>query len=396
MQGRRQTRGFMTLLRNVLGALVLFAFVPAQAQQAQVTVNDGSHIDVDLIPETLQAEPGHKLWMALRLNHRDHWHTYWKNPGDAGIPTSIAWQLPAGVSAGDIVWPVPRRFDLPGDVTDFGYTDEVFLLVPLAVPAGYPGEALDLAAQVKWLECDDTCIPGGADIRLSLPVAAQARPNTDWAWAFEQTRASQPRSDINLDSSFGFSNGSFQLLVQATEPIFQNARAITFIPDKNHVVDYLAPQQVTSQLSSLQLEQAQYKRVKPDTLQSLGGLLLVTGEDGKQLAYDIDAKPHPAGPGEARDGQGATDAAASLGLPKVFLFALLGGLILNLMPCVFPVLSLKVLGLANASRTAQSEQRWHGIAYTAGVMASFFALALLLMSLQAGGAAIGWITPQAS
>ena len=374
----------------VLASLSLVGAAAAWAQQAVVETAQDYHVELDLVPETLQAEPGSTLWLALRLQHEERWHTYWVNPGDAGRPTEIDWDLPAGVAAGDMLWPIPERFDLPAELVDFGYTGDIALLIPLSLPADLDGSTLSLGADVRWYECDEICIPGSARITLDLPLVApgEAEANTDAAWLFELTRASQPRDDIRLDSSFHFAEGELNLLVQATEPVFEDAREIRFLSDTHGIIDYLAEQRIDTQTSSLQLRQAQHARVARGLPERVGGLLLVTGADGQQIAYPVEAAA--AQVDAAVLGQGGLAAQRELGIARVFLFALLGGLILNLMPCVFPVLSLKVLSLANTRGAALREQRLHGMAYAAGVVLSFLALAAILLALQAGGAAIGW------
>ncbi|MDR2212135.1 MAG: thioredoxin family protein [Pseudomonadales bacterium] len=373
-------------LHTLLLALLLW---PALASaQVNYPLVQGQHVDAQLAPEQLAAAPGSTLWVALRLVHQERWHTYWINPGDAGKTTEITWNLPAGVSAGALVWPTPQRFDLPADLTDFGYTGEVFLLAPLTIDPSFSADTLALSAQVNWLECDDICIPGGALVELELPVQTQgaAPVNQDFAYGFAATRAALPRAGVSLNSSFGIRGGKLELLVQATENIFENASAISFIPDTHRLVDYLAPQSVTTQLASLQLSQALHPRPAQEVPERVGGLLLVTDGEGRQVAYQVEAQLDPL----AMGAELGTAEAKALPLYLVFSFALLGGLILNLMPCVFPVLSLKVLSLANSAHGPQREQRLHGLAYTGGVLASFLALALVLLLLQASGAAIGW------
>ena len=358
----------------------------------------GEHVDAQLIAETTTAVPGEILWTALRLDHIQNWHTYWINPGDAGKPTEITWQLPAGVTAGTIVWPTPQRFELPAELVDFGYTGEVFLLVPLSVPADFSAASLSVSADVVWLECEEICIPSGAKLNLTVPVDTQSLAVLDssWQYGFAQTRASQPRADITLDASFSIAAGAIEVLVQATENIFEGASAVTFIPDEHRIFDYNAEQQITSQLSSLQLKQNYHRRVEREPPQRVGGLLLVTDASGKQLAYQIAAQS--AGVNVLQlGGVLATTAGAdseiknsAMPIATVFLFALLGGVILNLMPCVFPILSLKVLSLAVRGDTSLREQRLHGLAYAAGVILAFLSLAVVLLTLQASGAAIGW------
>jgi thiol:disulfide interchange protein DsbD len=382
---------------SVIGSILAMLFCFMQPLTAQEV--DGEHVDAQLIAETTAAVPGEILWTAVRLDHLQNWHTYWINPGDAGIPTKINWQLPEGVTAGAIIWPIPERFDLPGDVVDFGYTDEIFLLVPLSVPGDFSAATLDASARVDWLECEETCIPAGADLSLSVPVSAQspAPLATAWQYGFAQTRASMPRADIALDAKFSVNNGAIELLVQATENIFENARDITFIPDAEKILDYTAEQQLTTQLSSLQLRQNYNRRVEREVPERVGGLLLVTGADGQELAYQVDAEPSGVNTNQlggvlaaANNAQGNVGGNADMPILTVFLLAMLGGFILNLMPCVFPVLSLKVLSLAAHSNYSQHQQRMHGLAYTVGVITAFLALAGVLLTLQASGAAIGW------
>ena len=359
---------------------------------------DGEHVDAQLIAETTTAVPGEILWTALRLDHIQNWHTYWINPGDAGKPTEITWQLPAGVTAGAIVWPTPERFELPAELVDFGYTGEVFLLVPLSVPADFSAASLTVSADVVWLECEEICIPSGAKLNLTVPVDAQSLAVLDssWQYGFAQTRASQPRADITLDASFSIAAGAIEVLVQATENIFEGASAVTFIPDEHRIFDYNAEQQITSQLSSLQLKQNFHRRVEREPPQRVGGLLLVTDAGGKKLAYQVAAQPSGVNAVQLGGVLAATAGADSeiknsaMPIATVFLFALLGGVILNLMPCVFPILSLKVLSLAVRGDTSLREQRLHGLAYAAGVILAFLSLAVVLLTLQASGAAIGW------
>jgi thiol:disulfide interchange protein/DsbC/DsbD-like thiol-disulfide interchange protein len=380
---------FCTLTGRLL--LLLLGLLPWLPVSAQVV--EGEHVDAELLAETQHAVPGETLWTALRLDHLENWHTYWINPGEAGLPTRINWNLPPGVSAGEIFWPIPERFDLPGDIVDFGYTGEIFLLIPLTLEAGFAEDRLAVTAEVSWLECEVICIPSGATVPLELPVAAASPAPLNGAAVagFAQTRNSQPRADIALDAQFSLLDGQVELLVQATENIFADAHALRFIPDVDGVVDYKAEQNITSQLSSLQLSQKWHRRIERSAPERLGGLLLVTGADGREVAYAINATPTGVNTAALAATAGtAGSRLAEMGLGMVFLFAMLGGLILNLMPCVFPVLSLKVLTLSSNSSASLREQRLHGLAYTAGVMLAFLALAAVLLSLQAGGAAIGW------
>ena len=365
--------------------------------QAQVVV--GEHVDAELVAEMTGVAPGQDTWVALRLDHMENWHTYWKNPGDAGRATEINWTLPDGVIAGDIVWPTPKRIELPADLVDFGYEDEIFLQVPLSISSSYQAETLDITANAQWLECEDICIPGGAVVSLSLPVLDEAliTQNPQWIDDFARTRASIPTSDVSFDSTFSIADGNLNILVQATEAVFANASEVRFIPGEHRVFDYISPQEITYQLSSLQLTQGHHPRLS-QAPEEISGLLLVTDENGQQLSYEIAAVPDGINVADldgflsaTPEGIGSsTSSSSDMNLLLVFAFAMLGGLILNLMPCVFPVLSLKVLSLASNSKSSIQEKRLHGLAYTTGVIAAFLILASVLLALQAGGALIGW------
>ena len=379
----------------LLLALGLVWCATAQSQGLAGVEQHSDHVKARLIPETTAAVAGSTLWVALRLEHAEHWHTYWINPGDAGKVTEIAWELPAGVSAGNIVWPTPTRFNLPGDLVDFGYVGEVFELVPLQIPADFTGKKLTLAAKVNWLECEDSCIPASAALDLEvplLPAGQTVAANAPWSYGFARTRDSQPRADVKLTSSFFFSEGALNLLVQATSAIFEGAGKIEFIPDQHRIVDYIAPQDIQRQQNSLQLKQQQHRRVAREMPQRVGGLLLVADASGKQTAYQVDAQPAAGAVSTAGDAATAAPvtAASKVSIAGAFLFAFLGGLILNLMPCVFPVLSLKVLHLASTTHITRKEQQLHGLTYMAGVMVSFLALAAVLLALKASGTAAGW------
>jgi thiol:disulfide interchange protein/DsbC/DsbD-like thiol-disulfide interchange protein len=371
--------------------LILLSF----SVQAQVVV--GEHIDAELVAEMTGVAPGQNTWVALRLDHMENWHTYWKNPGDAGRATQINWTLPEGVTAGEIVWPTPKRIELPADLVDFGYEDEIFLQVPLTIPESFEAQNLNISANAQWLECEDICIPGGATVTLSLPVLdeSQISQNPQWVEGFAKTRASIPSSDVSFDTTFSITEGSLNILVQATEAVFENASSIRFIPGEHRVFNYTSPQEITYQLSSLQLSQGHHPRLN-EAPEEISGLLLVTDASGQQISYEIIAVPDGINAADFgllalnAESTSSSSSSSDMSLMLVFVFAMLGGMILNLMPCVFPVLSLKVLSLASNSNSTQQEKRLHGLAYAAGVIAAFLILASVLLVLQAGGALIGW------
>ena len=175
-------------MRTLLASVLL---APASALAAASAPFAGDHVALSLVSENSALVPGQTAWLGLRLQHDPHWHTYWINPGDSGLPTKLAWHLPDGFSAGEIAWPTPRRFDV-GELYTFGYDGDVLLPVPLAVPAAASGAA-HLVLDAKWLVCQEECIPGKATLTLELPIAAAAKRDADAA-RFAQARAAQPQT----------------------------------------------------------------------------------------------------------------------------------------------------------------------------------------------------------
>jgi thiol:disulfide interchange protein DsbD len=165
----------------------LLAVAPSRAEPVQA-----EHVAVELVAERTALVPGGTTWLGLRLRHDPHWHTYWVNPGDSGLETRLKWTLPPGYTAGPIAWPAPRRLPA-GDLTNFGYVDEVVLPVRIRVPeSARPDGDATLAVAASWLVCEDVCIPGKAGLELTLPVRAESAPDARWQQLFADAHAAQP------------------------------------------------------------------------------------------------------------------------------------------------------------------------------------------------------------
>jgi len=375
--------------------LVFAAFtLPGQATPVQT-----EHVEAELIAENLSLAAGGDNWLALRIAPEDGWHVYWRNPGDSGLATTLAWTLPAGISAGDLQWPYPHRSAL-GDIVNYGYGKETLLLVPLTVPANWSGGAsVNLQAKAKWLVCKDICIPGSADLSLTLPVTSPGTPqqaDPRWRDAFSSTRAQLPQPapadwKVQFATHGGAGEGDFSLAVKGAH--FSAGGAIEFFPYVSDLVKHSAPQRLANSADhGLRISQTLGDYfVKPPT-QVDGELVVHDGDSVK--AWEIHAQPgtvEPVPQGAAGSAlPAAAEAAAPLSLALVLLSALLGGLILNLMPCVFPVLSIKAISLIEARAKVARRQRGHALAYTFGVLATFGGLAGVLLALRGGGMAVGW------
>ncbi len=381
----------MSFRHLLLCVLLLSPCVGAVAAPVQV-----DNVEAELIAESQSFKSGaYDNWVALRLRPDPGWHVYWQNPGDSGIATSLKWTLPAGVSAGPIEWPYPHRETL-GELTNYGYSEETLHLVPVHVKSGM--DHVELAAKAAWLVCKDICIPGEAELRLSMPVSGDA-PEADGAWkaAFEKARSLLPRAAPEWDVHYSIVQGDFSLSVQGTQ--FPQQAQVEFFPQVNDLVSHNAEQRVVIDPSNgLRLSQriSAYFVEAPDSLRGV----LVVHEGDTAKAFQLDADPGDVAvvpsthaemrPAPERAPSTVTSSASTSSLAAMLLFALLGGLILNLMPCVFPVLAMKAISVLEAGGATAATNRAHALAYTVGVVLSFVTVAALLMALRAGGAALGW------
>ncbi len=370
-----------------LGLGLLAQGAPAFAQSGALPDAEPK-VNASFIAEHNAVTPGGKVTVALRELIRENWHTYWVNPGDSGAPTIINWQLPEGWTAAAPQFPYPERIPV-GPLMNFGYENEVVLLSEITAPANAaPGQTVTLEADVMWLVCSDVCIPEEAHLSLPLPVAADAPPpSAENAELFAAARAKLPHASP-WKARYEASDARFGLLLEAPELASARPKSAVFYPYADGMVQPAAPQDAGTASSGLVLHSAPGWKMttaeKRSAVDSIKGILVLTGSDGRVDALDLEAVPGPV-PAAAVALAGESD----LGLLTAMLFAVLGGLFLNLMPCVFPVLSMKALALA-AKRDAPEAARASALAYGAGVLVSFVALAGLLIALQAGGAAVGW------
>ena len=352
-----------------------------------------THLKAELVSEYSQLQPGQTVTLALHTEHEPHWHTYWLNPGDSGLATSIDWQLPDGVTAGPIQWPTPKAIRIP-PLVNYGYEKQAVLLTQLTLPADYSAASLQLIANVDWLVCKEICIPASAELRLTLPVAATAVLSAEAAPIFRSARAALPKP-LTTKGRYQMQDSHFSAVIELPDDVQANA----FFVGAGELVDHAAPQQLVFQDGKLLLQQAQntYFSQSPDEIP----LVLMTAGGARQLMLQYQPAMLIADSAEATsskqqatennrsDTQGQSSVFSFSQLVLMLLFALLGGLILNLMPCVFPVLSLKALSLSRAGQQLAA-QRSEALWYSLGVVVSFVVLAALLLLLRAGGESLGW------
>jgi thiol:disulfide interchange protein/DsbC/DsbD-like thiol-disulfide interchange protein len=364
--------------RFALLALVLAAgqaFAGPVVQTGQVRAELLAHA-----PEGIA--PGKPLWLGLQLTHAPHWHTYWKNPGDSGLPTTFKWTLPEGLSAGDIDWPTPKRLPI-GPLLNFGYDGTVLLPVPVSVESAQGGKTIRVKLEADWLVCEIECIPQSGTFEIDLLT----HPGTSHARIFEQALAARPMNRA-ARASGQVVDGVLHFTVENLPREVEGREAQVF-PEIAGVVDNPA---VVEQEWKGDHWLARWP-LSPQQSESPAELPLVLAFEGNPLLRVIARiEKWPASAAASSLPVTPTDSSptkAPLGFLAALAFALLGGVILNLMPCVFPVLSLKVLALSQHAGDAR--ERWKSaLAYTTGVILSFLVLAGLLIAARAGGEQLGW------
>lgn len=373
-----------TSWRALTVALVLvLALRPALA--AESNVQQSPRATVSLVSEYAAVSPGQALRIGLRQRLAPHWHTYWKNPGDAGSPPSIAFNAPPGATVGEIAWPGPDRFVI-GPVASYGYENEIVFPMTLAVPRdARPGSQLVLEADADWVVCEKECIPEEGKFRLALPVEADARPaNAGILAAFKSADARQPQPQpADWRASVSAGESTLQLAVEGEGISPASVRSALYFPDSWGVVDHVADQALTVEEGRLTLATTKGQGYTPGPS---AGLLAITDGGGQRRWFALELTPAAATTTAAN----ISEAPATLPLWQMALFAFLGGLILNLMPCVFPVLAIKATAVAGMAGGDRREVRLSGLFYTLGVLAAFMALAMALLAVRLGGSAVGW------
>jgi thiol:disulfide interchange protein DsbD len=382
-------------------ALKLWLFALAIVSPAAFALSGNTvateNVKARLLSEVSAVGPGQAFMVALELDIRDGWHTYWRNPGDSGEPTKLVWQLPPGFTAGDIVWTTPHRFEI-APLVNYGYAKHAVHMVQITAPKDLKaGTSVSLAAKASWLVCSDVCIPEDANLQLTLPVSAQAG-GVDPASAalFTTARSELPSAQPAPTSARIQGDKLIITLGQDWGAALSQITSLAFYPYDEGGIEYAAPQTLTRTQDAVEL--AMKVGYQPPKAGVIRGVLVVTEKNGTQtdtVPIEIAADFSGVGAAGVKAGPRFAPLVRSNKVPEhslatLLLFAVLGGLILNLMPCVFPVLSIKALNVMEQAKKDPAAVRAKGLVFAAGVIVSMLCLAATLLMLRAGGEQLGW------
>ena len=340
-------------------------------------------------------EPGKQVWVGLQIAHQPEWHTYWKNSGDSGLPTVLDWQLPQGITAGDIAWPAPKKITI-GTLANYGYENTVLLPVPLTVAQNFSGTQLDIKLKAAWLVCKKECIPQEGNFSLSIPAKSSTALQGN---VFQAAFGAAPKPLAAGASSIEVSGKAIKVALSGL-PASLTGKTLAFFPETGGVIEPAAPwtQSWQGTVWTAQIPLSGQRTESPTVMPIVVALsdasyrieAPVQGDWPKVAATALLPPVLEAPPkANATSGVAAVPApTTSLTFWAALLGALVGGMILNLMPCVFPVLAIKVVSFVNVKD--QRTRVATGLAYTAGVTLSFLALGALLLGLRAAGEQLGW------
>lgn len=362
----------------------------------------GDPVKAELVSEQETLQPSSSFWVTLHLKLDDHWHAYWKNPGDAGMPITVKWELPEGFTAESLEWPFPQRFAQDG-LVGYGYEGDVYLLAKITTPIAIKDKEIKIGANARWVVCADSCVPGDADLSIQIPVSDKKPVSPEKAKIFGDARSKMPQEQDNATAER--KNDLIEVVVQPSKAL-SNVTKAYFCPDSKKMISHEVDALLTKQDPSNNSYTLALSDVKSgEKANSLKGVVVfqsnneivdavtidvpisgITNEaelsmvDPRLKAVDTvitEVKPQP-----TADFEG--------GFFVALVLAFVGGMILNLMPCVLPVVSFKILSFVKMSGQSRTLTLKHGLAFSMGVIISFWVLAGALLTLQAYGRSVGW------
>ncbi|MEO5721310.1 MAG: protein-disulfide reductase DsbD domain-containing protein, partial [Chthoniobacterales bacterium] len=369
-------------------AVVVLLACSLLAAPSDAQVYEGRElVKAELLAKTTAIVPGQPFTVGVLLKMVPHWHTYWKFPGDAGIPTEIKWKLPEGWKVGEIQWPIPLKLVEPGDIQIYGYHDEVLLMQEITPPPSISDATVKLSAEADWLVCEKICIPGGTALELDVPVAGSAAAANEEIFHRYQRALPQPWPAADVATA-EWSRAPTELTLRIKSSALANHPALEFLPfpDETVVVAHPTTERTADgAIFRIPIETSNAK------LSALSGVIVFgqTPDGPDRNAWELGAQQATAADTKSAAASASSPVAGG-GLAKYLLFGLLGGFILNLMPCVLPVISLKIFGFVQHAGESRGHILRSGLAFIAGIFVWFLGVAVLLIMLQRAGNQIGW------
>jgi thiol:disulfide interchange protein DsbD len=340
-------------------------------------------VKAELTADTNAIVPGKPFTVGLLLRMAPHWHTYWKYSGDAGLPTEIKWKLPPGWKVGEIQWPIPTKTNDPGDIQTYGYQDEVLLMQRITPPNSLGDSSVKLSAEANWLVCEKICIPGSANLQIELPTSTTSAPANGELFARYRKQLPQEWPESKVASFAWEQESSGALVLRVTSAPIAQSQFVDFypVPPPNVVLGHpsVSSRGAGDTSFRIPIESSDAK------ISSLAGLIVFGSgaNDSARTAIEISGVPKAAA-------APMSTAAPTRGLWTFLFFGFIGGFILNLMPCVLPVISLKIFGFVRQAGESRKKIFESGLAFIAGIFAWFIGLALILIALKAAGRDITW------
>lgn len=368
----------------VMAATVSMLLASSSFASADLGRVDATHSSAILHSEYAVAEAGETVWLGLELAPREGWHSYWKNYGDSGAAPLLYWTLPEGVTAGEPLYPTPHRMPI-GPLMNYGYEEPSILLIPLSISDDFTGRSIPIGLEAEWLVCEIECVPQDGSWNAELPVG-QMQVDDAARHVFRAARVALPEMAI-WSSELTVYSAQSRLKLHVSEAEVEGVSDAYFFPAGEGVAEYAAEQQWSITSEGLFVDMQRLEGGVDAT--SGDGVLVLTFEDKSQRAIEVEAVVNQDTVVPAKAGS-SPSVQALLPLWQALVFALLGGMVLNLMPCVFPVLSLKAFSFIAANSKTETGRKQEGWAYTAGIWVSFMIIVGVLLMIKSGGAAIGW------
>src|SRR5213079_1174147 len=367
-------------LASRVGTYLVALSILALGSQSRAQVYQGKElVKAELLADANAIVPGKPFTIGLLLRMAPRWHTYWAFSGDAGLPTELKWKLPQGWKIGEIQWSIPLKTIDPGDIETYGYENEVLLMQEITPPSKIDESSVKLSADANWLVCEKICIPGGETSQLELPISSTSQPANMELFARYRRLLPQNWPGANVATA-EWSRAASDLRLKVTSNTLANYPAIDFfpLPDEGTVVGHPTVESRNNNQVTVRIPIESSGK----NLSSMAGLLVFAQQPNgeNRTGWQIASTPVVS----------AAHPAPARGVLTFLLFGFLGGIILNLMPCVLPVISLKIFGFIQQAGQSRQKILRSGIAFTIGIFAWFIVLALLLIALKAAGRDVTW------